>query len=134
MSKKDFSNAEKALEKRLQQMEVEELLKLADQATGNAVKKEDSLTQDFKRFTHQIHFLAKENKSIYFELKTSRKEMDELDTPEKIKGWLEKVSKKLKILLEQSKNTLSDEEQIEKERAKHKTKRFNVNEKWLPLD
>ena len=134
MPKQDFSNAEKALEKRLQQMEVEELLKLADQATGNAAKKEDSLTQDFKRLTHQIHFLAKENKSIYLELKTSRKEIDALDTPEKIKGWLEKVSKKLEALLKKSKSTISDEEQIEKERAKHKTKRFNVNEKWLPLD
>jgi hypothetical protein len=146
MSKTNYTKAEEALSETLQKMTMNKFQKSVDKrGTENATAAntgEDknpipaqkhlliSLYQDLK-------LLSKHNQEIYEKLSMKKKDLKKfLDHPEAIslEEW-EKI-KQLRVEVDNLKKDLpqpSDEDIIKQQKRKHITKRFNINEKWMPL-
>ncbi len=145
MSKTNFSKVESALEEGLRQISIQKLFELADEASGIVHKEKTDpsiapLTIEQKRLLRSLQLnlsrLEKVEKKIYTKIGTKKSTFKLLlSTPSEPKSWtqLEEIHKKTEELVKQHFPVLSDEEQVEKELNRHLTKRFNVNEKWLPL-
>lgn len=144
MAKTNFSKVELALEEGLRKITVSKLCALADVAAGigKSVTPQDEITKSqktlIKRLDLDLMRLQKKEKKLYTKLKIKKSILKEkLSHPEKLteNDWkkLKSLHKKTQALIVEYYPELSDEEMIDKEQERHLTKRFNVNEKWLPL-
>lgn len=144
MAKTNFKKVENALEEGLRKMTVGKLCSLADIAAGignpsgggaNISKHRQQLIRHLKT---DLTRLKKVDSKIYAKLRVKKGELEvKFSTLEKLDEteWqaLEDLRAKTKVLVEEYYPKSSDEDLIKKEQAKHHSKRFNVNEKWLPL-
>lgn len=144
MAKTNFSKVELALEEGLRKMTVSRLCELADIAAGigQSEEQEDTLTKAQRLLIRRIQLdlmrLRKKDSKIYAKLKIKKSELTKkLDNPEGLSkdDWkmLRGLRKKTKEMIQTLYPKSTDEELIEQQQEKHITKRFNVNEKWLPL-
>lgn len=138
MAKTNFSKGEEIVREAVEKLLREQLLDLAILEKGGKIDTKFKerlylvlgLQLELKRLYHS-------DRKIYKKLGIKKKDLDGLlSDPKTIteEQWVllvklkEQADAHLKELI-----TTSDEEIVEKERLKHITKRFNVNEKWLPL-
>ena len=153
MAKTNFTKVEDILNKGLESLTVNELLILADQAAeagdGEMAKLARARVAKAKESKERAHWISsikrdlaiiqKRDKEFLKTLKIRKKELLELMShPEKIdeKGWeyLHTLHDSLnQYKTDHLKVVDSDEDVVEAERLKHINKRFNVNDKWLPL-
>lgn len=162
MSKTNWTKVEESLNEGLHRMKVErlnqeaedlaKLKKNADAAkgtqeveTGSPKAKEEELTperrQKIKQLQLALAWLKRKDKDLFTHLKFPKEKiLDMIQNPDQLRGtdWtrLEMVLKraearKAQILEDQGVD--DDEVLIEQQRQRHLKKRFNVNEKWLPL-
>jgi hypothetical protein len=139
MSKTDFSKAEEAFENALRKIEVQRLWD-ATPGPGDA----SALTPDQKKawidlLRQELRRLAKLDSNTWQELGISKDEKHYwIKEPEKL---LESSIETLKMLQDKiiafrksRQQSKSNEDLIKDQMKEHKTKRFNVNKTWLPLD
>lgn len=151
MTKTNFTKAEEALSDTLQKITIEKLLEEApSRSNGHDQAKTDSkrLAQEIQtqqRFLialkRDLQRLWKRNPSIYKQVGMTRKELDafmQISEKHSDQVWQKlllirsQVDKLLKSLPKNEEIT-SDDTLLKQQRKRHQTKRFNVNEKWLPL-
>lgn len=149
MAKTNFTKVEEALAEGLRKMEVDRLLGIADEV--KAMEAEGKAPSVARHTPEQKQLLA----LCKFELRRMKLTVDDLC--KKLQMQKEALGKllrdntvlteadwvtinKLKVTLiaarteaEKGKGEISPEEFVEQQRKKQKTKRFNVNDKWLPL-
>lgn len=144
MAKTNFTKVELALEEGLRKMTVSRLCELADIAAGigQSEQSEETLTKAQRLLIRRIQLdlmrLRKKDSKIYAKLKIKKSELTKkLEDPESLTkdDWkeLKALRKKTKTMIETYYPKSSNEKLIEHEQERHVTKRFNVNEKWLPL-
>lgn len=147
MGKTNFTKVEEALAEGLLKMSVKQFLSLADTAskkntsTGESKPAEDLQRKLIASLKIEISYLYKKDHSLFeklpFKASTYKKFIED---PTKLTAEEWEGVKQLKILLEAYKKNeasktppASDEELVENERVKSVNKRFNVRDKWLPL-
>lgn len=144
MSKTNFSKVESALEEGLRQITIKKLFKLADEASGidptTKLETDSVLTLEQKRLLRALELnlerLQSKETGIFSKLGIKKSAFKVLlAIPSEPKNWevLQEIYTRSKELIKKHFPTLTDEAQIEKELDRHINKRFNVNEKWLPL-
>jgi hypothetical protein len=146
MAKTNFTKAEEALTNALQKISVDKLYELTEkdkkmpsestEADIKALKAHLELIQELGRDLKRLQNLKID---IYADLGIKKKELnallekaDTLTTEE----WDKVIHIKDQIktvLKEFSTKSVSNDQLIKDQRKKHITKRFNVNDKWLPL-
>jgi hypothetical protein len=146
MAKADFTKVEKALEEGLSQMTSQRLLEEAA-AINPAGKRKvappnvQAASVVLKQIKGELHDLEKADADIFKKIgmkKSAFKKLLESSAKLTPEEWT--FIKEIRTKVEQYKRELaaklpqqSDEEIVKKERVKHINKRFNVREKWLPL-
>lgn len=147
MSKTNFSKVEKALEEGILKLTSEQLLLLADEASmGKGTKKQELPTPEMRGaflmlMDREMLKLHKQDAALYKKIGFTRQNLRKLIanpallTPQdwkKIKDVKERIEAYKKELAAKV-PPVKDEDIVEQERIKHINKRFNTNEKWLPL-
>lgn len=142
MSKTNFTKAEEALSDALQKMMRTKLLEAADAAQGTLPATDEEMVerrlivQSLRRGIKRLHHHDKE---IYKKLAIQKQDLDallknaEMLTKENWDNVIvvkNRVVELVKLLPDQQ---ISNEDLVKQQRKHHKTKRFNVNDKWLPL-
>lgn len=154
MAKTNYTKVDSILENNLRRMTVEHTLNTTDplpkspenpaNAAENTTASPVDLAQNrlitaLQRDLKKLHL--SEHKKMYESLSMKKNELrKKIEHPEKLtpeeweqlKQIKEKIDKYRKELKEKLPAT-SDDAIVEAERNKHINKRFNVNEKWLPL-
>lgn len=146
MRKTNWSKAEDSFAKGLHKLEVEQLLQLADEASGKKQKKkheELSPNQMMILVNIELNRLKENDPKLIKELNIDKKELKKLtvlaaedpkrlkpEDIEKMKGWLQALGA---LKSRRSKELPSEKEMIE-ERKRHVYKRHEKRDKWLPLD
>lgn len=149
MAKTNFSKVEEALNLELFKMNVQNLFDLAEDsaAVKKSVESSTSTTEQARAsavaaLQQELKLIHKKDRKVYQRLSLDRQELQNYFknpsklTPqewEKIKQIKDKLMAYKKELREKLPK-LTDDEVIAAQRTKHVNKRFNVNEKWLPLD
>lgn len=146
MAKTNFTKVEEALANGLHHIKVEELLKLADLASGMGKNDLEGAAlfygQLLKLIENDLKWMYKKAPDVYKELKVKKSEIRDLllkshEKPPKLSENEMARIKEIKVSVEKYKKekfpSQAEDAQIETERKKHIYKRFNVNEKWLPL-
>ena len=142
MAKANFTKVEEALAEGLRKMTIENLGEMADKAKADRTGKpsDDKLTEKkqaliLASLKQDLKWLYKKDRTFYKKLEMTKKSVNELiDNPmdwDKIKELKIKVEKCKQEMLVEGKE--SNEQLVEQERSKHINKRFNINDKWLPL-
>lgn len=147
MSKVNFTKAEQALAAGLLKMSVDRLLFLADVASSFGGSKNNShvspsrkeeFQDQLRELKEELKRLSKTNPSFYEDLGVSRDEIKSLFNS--IQTSTQEGRKKIRILKTKIKQyrkekmkDSKDQELIQSQRKKQVSKRFNVNEKWLPM-
>lgn len=140
MAKTNFTKVEGALEEGMRQMIVQHLHTLADSISNTKPKDETSQKKLMAALKFGLNRMEKQDAELYKKLGISKVELKKLiekkeilsdEDFEKIKSIKAKVEALKKELEEKSPE--SNDQLIEKERVKHINKRFNTNDKWLPL-
>lgn len=139
MAKTNFTKVEDALTEGLHKMKVEHLLELADLAAGTGIAKETTNEQLIATLKHDVSWLPKKDRKIFEKAEIKKKELEKLlEKPEDLKDedWkkLRQIKDKFDAEKEKIRAKSSDEDLVDKERKRHIKKRFNVSERWLPLD
>ena len=139
MGRTDYTKVEDILSEGLRKMTVESLLSMADAASG---KQSTEAKANIKSFTsaleRQILWVYKKDDKLFKNLKLDKKKLkDLLQNPDKLSkedlSYLHEVKEKLGQYKLKNLPQRSDEELVEDEKDRHINKRFNVQEKWLPL-
>lgn len=143
MAKTNFTKAEEALAEALHKMTVEQLWQEAggrkSPTAEEKFKTEHARIHLLKEMDRELKKLHRADAAVYKKVGISRKDLEALSqdpakiTPEeweKVAAAKAKIDEQLKLL---PANPVSDEKLVEDERLKHINKRFNVNDKWLPL-
>ena len=145
MAKTNFTKVEEALVEGLRKLTISQLIEMADAASkeGKAIPAaktleaiQKALLSAIKRDLQKLH---KQDPQIYTKIGIKKADIknfaektlttEEWESIKQIKNKLDNYKKEIS-----DKNPLdSDDQIIENERVKHVNKRFNVNEKWLPL-
>lgn len=158
MAKQNFSRVEQALDEGLKKYQAQKLLQEAETAgkIGKGAEgvrgKKKIAAQHVEEMRQQrrltvaamkveIDNLFKRDPHVYTAIKTNHDEVNdlfnridvlnssELDRLESLQQELKQYKEKKKA----ERPTLDDALLVEKERKKHINKRYNVNDKWLPL-
>lgn len=145
MSKTNFTKVEKAVDDGLQQIIVNHLLELADEANSNKNSttplSHDQRTALLQTLNRNLKQLNKSDPAAYKKLSPLKTELKRLltisaeFTPEdwkKVKEIKDKIELYRKEMLKNLPHQ-SNDEIVEQERLKHINKRFNINDGWLPL-
>lgn len=155
MAKTNYTKVEEALAEGMRKIEVNRLLNIADE-NKKPKRQPASPTTPSQSKIGEVHlkrliFVQKEIKALqkqgrdpYTELKIDSKEIERfLKDPasltakdwETIKAFKEKILDYKSKLTEQATPTDSptNENFVEQQRKKQHTKRFNINDKWIPL-
>lgn len=145
MGKTDFTKVEEALTEGLRKMEVDKLLSIADEnseAKGKTDKKlSPAQSQLLAILKHELKQMNLSYDEICDKLKIDKKELKRLlkDTEALVAAdWdqLNQLKARMTTIKEEQEKKAakpSDDILIEQQRKSQKTKRFNVNDKWLPL-
>lgn len=144
----DFKKVEVILEEGLRLISISRLLNLADIAAGIGQSKislrtKSSLDEDQKSILRGLELnlmrLRNEDSKIYAKLKIKKSSLDlvishanELDESDWKK--LAALYRKTNELILEYFPSQTDDDLIKKELERHINKRFNVSEKWLPLE
>ncbi len=145
MAKTNYTKVEEALDEGLRKMTVNRLLESTESAKDQVADKASTKPsgaqgQQIAAIQTELKHLQKQGQKPYEKLGINKKDIKRyIEHPEALtlEDW--NNIKKLKEKIDAFKKELekiphsSDEELIEQERHKHINKRFNVNEKWLPL-
>lgn len=141
MTKTNFTKVEESLIKGIDQSAVEQLLAATGKASaGGAVASELRLL--LRHLQHDLRWLLKLDKEIPTKLQTTQGEVLRFihAKPEELnpEDWkrvqiLQTLCTAQKGEAEKKLATPTNESLIRKERRKHINKRFNVSDKWLPL-
>lgn len=142
MAKTNFTKVESFLDEGMRQIALNKLLDEADKAQGKPAKKKTALTEEQKELLRYIdtnlNRLKEVDPKIFTKLKVKKTSVYKLlknsESLQEI-DWkhLKGLKKKIDAFLNEYFPKKSNEEQIENEQLRHTKKRFNVNEKWLPL-
>ena len=157
MAKTNFTKVEVVLEQGLRKMNIDQIFEMADvSANIGSPKEKPSDPNDKKEASHldkaqrkllevlerELRYLdVKQHKALYNQLGLKKQEIRELilkpselkpEDWEKIKQIKEGIDKYRHEVLAQLPSSTNDK-LVEEERRKHINKRFNVNDKWLPL-
>lgn len=142
MAKTNFTKVEEKLDEGLRKMTVEHLLELADAATKPKDNKQDhSRLQVILSLQRDMKFLDKENQTPYELFGMNKKTISKyLKNPDKLTAeeWegvkqIQGKVHKFRKDFEKNSTQSNDDNLIEQQRRSHITKRFNINDKWLPL-
>ena len=146
MAKVNFSRVEAIIEKGMHKMKRDQLLKLADEATGKKKKKSEIDTSNPYQIMiiieQDLTWLKKKDPKIYSKHKIKKTHIQKLltTTKDKSKKIPKETLKEMNEIREKITNfqkkhypKKSDEELIEAEKKRYINKRQNVNEKWLPF-
>lgn len=142
MAKTNFTKVEEKLDEGLRKMTVEHLLELADAATKPKDTKQDhSRLQVILSLQRDMKFLDKENQTPYELFGMNKKTISKyLKNPDKLTAeeWegikqIQGKVHKFRKDFEKNSTQKNDDSLIEQQRRSHITKRFNINDKWLPL-
>lgn len=148
MAKTDFTKVESILDEGLRKITVAHLLDLADEAkpesnkTPNIASEQSNLrSQTILALQRDMKFLHNQGQEPYelfgITKKIINKYLKNIDTLtseewESIKTIHSKVQK-FKKEFEKKSPKKDDDALVEQQRRRHVNKRFNINEKWLPL-
>lgn len=145
MSKVNFTKVEEMLNQGLHNINVGHLLQEADatKAKTKAAEKSPPVSnrQLITSIERDLKFLHKKDPETYIKLGVKKKfikkviETPDSLTPEEL-DTLKQIQGKILLFKEELKNTLppiNNEAIVESQRTKHINKRYNVNDKWLPL-
>lgn len=144
MAKTNFSKVETNLDKGLRKMKVSDLCRLADIAAGigEAPQVKEKLSKSQKLLLQHLKIdlmrLKKKEKRIYSKLGIKKEALErQLNDPTSLtkEEWkaLEELRDRTKSYIAEFYPDESNEELIEQEKIKHRNKRINVKETWLPL-
>lgn len=145
MAKTNFSKVEGALNEGLLKLTVKNLLDLADVASGKNVQNPAKIAEARKTLANvlklELKHLAKQDAEIYTKLQLDKdalaKLMEHSDNLTNAE-WDQLLNAKVKVdqFRQEQQKALTpevNEKLVEEERHKHINKRFNINDKWLPL-
>ena len=153
MGKTNYTKVEEALAEGLRKHEVDKLLSIADENSGKNPKPSGTPQETEKAKVSTIHLqrllkvdadlqtLEKKGKLPYARLKIDKEEIKKFVsnpadlTPndwEKIKTIKEQIAA-YQAELERRVARPTEEDFVKQQSKKQKSKRFNVNEKWIPL-
>lgn len=148
MAKNNYTKVEEALAQGMLKIEVNRLLDIADKKEGRQnppSSKPESVRkihlQRLETLNHELKALEKAGKNPYAKLNIQKDEIKKYLTDPSVltlQDW-EKVKKmkedlaQLKAELERKTLENSDDDLVKQQRKKQHTKRFNINEKWIPL-
>ncbi len=149
MAKTNFTKVEEALIAGLTKMKMRQLLELADKAqesSGVQAETDAILIPEARRMVIaalrlDLKALKRKDTKIYSKLGLRKEGLQKLLdtsaslTPEEwqnVKEIHQKVGEYKKELLRQLPE-VTDDQLVDAERKKHINKRYNINEKWLPL-
>ena len=146
MTKTNYTKVEEALNEGLRKIEVNRLLEIADEVSDKHKKTtEIALSHEQKQLlasiVHDLKSVQKIDKDPFAKLGIAKKELKKyLKKPsslgpkewELLKAFKEKI-RTFKAELEKSAPKATDADVINQQRRKQTTKRFNVNDKWIPL-
>ena len=147
MSKTNFSKVEKSLEEGMIRMKSQNLLKEADEASGNKaneskVPPKEVCNAVLTNLEKELKKLRRSDEESYKKLALPKLDLKKLITTpslltpqdwkevKEIKERLNLYKKELSLKLPQE----TDQDLIDLERNRHVNKRFNVSKKWIPLD
>ena len=146
MNKTNFSKVEKSLEEGMIKIKSQNLLKEADAYTAkefqDKIPSKEECSAMITRIERDLKKLSKQDEKVYKKIGFHKMDLKKLlsnpslvspqewKTIKEIKARIEKYKKELASLLPFE----SDEDLVESQRSRHLTKRFNINEKWIPLD
>lgn len=134
MAKINLTKVEGALHEGLEKIRREKLEALTE--NSNTLGKEKKEMQILLVLVNQLRHLFKENLEDYKAVGMTIKEVEELlkkkePLNKEVQNRLLHAKKMIKKI--KAKNTKESQELVDMERRRHINKRFNVNEKWLPL-
>lgn len=148
MAKTNFTKVEEALISGLTKMKMRQLLELADkaQSTGDHADTDAILIPEARRMIiavirQDLKSLKRKDTKVYVKLGLKKEGLQKLlDNPanltaddwQKVKEIHSKVTEYKKELLKKLPE-VTDDQLVDSERKKHINKRYNINEKWLPL-
>lgn len=146
MAKVDYTKTEQLLQEGLLKMSIAHLLHLADVAsTVGSQKKKNLINEEtinaLKKLEHDLMLIKTKEPDVFAKLEISDDDLHRLfDSPSSLspKDWqklreLFNKTTEIKAALKSHHKVLSNEEIVNAQRKKQKTKRFNVNDKWIPL-
>jgi hypothetical protein len=142
MAKTDYTKMEEALRDELQKMAINKIREAAPSSKNDSASSlARQRSQILAGLRVELKYFSKQGHDIYGKFKIEKTWIKELlDNPAKLtdEEWqkithLREDLKKFKDELEQKPAEEVNEKLVQEERHKHLTKRFNVNEKWLPL-
>jgi len=145
MAKTNFTKVEEALAEGLRKIEVNKLLNIADEVSGANKENESKLTAEQKNLLTllqcDLKFLRKLGKNPFEKSSFNRVEIIKLlKDPSLIteEGWKKLSEFKTHVTLfkktiEKLGKVKTDDDLVTQQRKKHITKRFNINDDWLPL-
>ena len=143
MAKTNYTKVDITTEAGLRKMEIDRLFETTPSKSKNSLsadeKSKQKLLEGLKRDIQ--HLDPKRHKELYTNLGYKRQDLKALiENPsaltledwekiKQIKAGIEKYRKEVMAQLP----SLNDEKIVEEQRTKHINKRYNVNDKWLPL-
>lgn len=149
MAKTNFTKVEGMLDEGLRKMAVEQLLDMTDSAKlvenpsfPNAhSEKEGVRLQTLQALQRDLKFLDKMDQGPYDLFGISKKTLIKyLKNPEALtlQEWQNAKETQIKVKkfrkdFEKNATGQNDDDLIQQQRKSHKTKRFNINDKWVPL-
>ena len=136
MAKTNFTKAEEALAEGMRKMTVQKLL----DETKQAAQQEDVKPSQkiIKQLIRDLNMVMKNDKQLFLVLGFNKDQIKKiLSDPTNISAddWktLLDFKKMFDMYKSKKKREVVNDRIVEEERQKHINKRFNVNEKWLPL-
>lgn len=135
MSKTNYSKVEKALEEGMLRMKTESLLEEADALKNPSGKLSEEEEEEhallLSQLQEELKQLKKEDAKAYKKLAFHKLDLKKLEWKEiqEVQHRLDQYKKELPAKMQ-----VSDQSLIDAEREKHLNKRFNVNDKWIPLN
>lgn len=141
MAKTNFTKVETALSDGLQKLTVKQLLEMTEGPIPEERPPVEACRAIVKSIQKELARLHKIDAGTYKKLKIPRSDLkkfinnpsalsvDDWKTIKQIKERVDAFKKELESKLPQP----TDDDIVENERKKHVNKRFNVQDKWLPL-
>lgn len=154
MAKTNFSKVEEILSEGLRKIKVEHLLDLADRAASPAPDSADAGTQKnpapnqpgsrkhtLLALQRDLKHLTKQDKDAYKTFGIGKSRLKKyIEHPETLTAEEWEAVTKIKLKVDEFKIELaktlpgtSDDDLVDQQRRKHVTKRFNINDSWVPL-
>ncbi len=138
MARANFSKVEDSLKQGLEEFGIEKLLEVTDKESDR-IEQERRSGQLAILIQYELKSLYRHGFNLYTLLHIDKKELKKfINNPSLMtkddKEKLIDIKKKIDVFREEKKDELrSDEDVVTEERYRHKHKKINVRENWLPL-